>query len=164
MGMFEISLAVSTLLCALVAGFVFAFASVVMPGVQRLNDRDFLRAFKAVDGVIQRNQPLFLMVWVGSVVVLLIAFVLSFWYLEGIEHLLLIVAAAAYLLGVQLPTATVNIPLNNWLQGQDLDSATDSAIQEARNRFEGRWIKWNAIRTAFATLTSALSIVVLLRL
>ena len=107
MGMFEISLAVSTLLCALVAGLLFAFASVVMPGIQGLNDRDFLRAFKAMDGVIQRNQPLFLMVWIGSVVVLLISFVLSFWYLEGIEHLLLIVAAAAYLLGVQLPTATV---------------------------------------------------------
>jgi len=164
MGMFEISLAVSTLLCALVAGLLFAFASVVMPGIQGLNDRDFLRAFKAMDGVIQRNQPLFLMVWIGSVVVLLISFVLSFWYLEGIEHLLLIVAAAAYLLGVQLPTATVNIPLNNWLQGQDLDTATDLAIAEARNRFESRWVKWNAIRAVFAVLASALLIVLSLRL
>ena len=164
MGMFEISLAVSTLLCGLVAGFVFAFTSVVMPGIQSLNDRDFLRAFKAMDGVIQHNQPLFLVVWIGSVVVLLISFMLSFWYLEGIEHLLFIVAAAAYLLGVQLPTATINIPLNNWMQGQDLDSATDPAIQEARSRFESRWIKWNAIRTAFATLTSAQMIILLLRL
>ena len=164
MGIFEISLAVSTLLCALVAGLLFAFASVVMPGIQGLNDRDFLRAFKAIDGVIQSNQPLFLLVWAGSVVVLLISFVLSFWYLKDIEHLLLIFAVSTYLLGVQLPTATINIPLNNWLQGQDLDSATDPAIQGARSRFEGRWIKWNAIRTAFATLASAQMIILLLRL
>jgi uncharacterized membrane protein len=70
MNFFEISLVLSALLCALVTGFVFAFASVVMPGIQTLDDRDFLRAFKAMDLVIQRNQPLFMLVWVGSVLAL----------------------------------------------------------------------------------------------
>ena len=135
-----------------------------MPGIQALNDREFLLAFKVMDLVIQRNQPFFTLVWAGSVVVLLISLSLGFWYLEGIDQLFLIIAAATYLLGVQLPTATINIPLNNWLQKQDLDTATDLAIEESRNRFESRWVKWNAIRAVFAVLASALLIVLLLRL
>ena len=164
MNPFEIVTALSVLLCTLVAGFVFAFASIAMPGIQGLNDRDFLRAFKAMDGVIQRRQPLFLMVWAGSIVVLLTASVLGFWSLGGVDYLLLIAAAVLYLLGVQWPTAAINIPLNNWLQRQDLDSLTDSAISDARVLFEGRWIKWNLIRTIFAALTSALLISLLLSL
>jgi uncharacterized membrane protein len=164
MSFLEISLVLSALLCALVAGFVFAFASVVMPGIQMLNDRDFLRAFKAIDLVIQRNQPLFMLVWVGSVFALVIAALLSFWHLAGVDHLLLLLASVIYLLGVQLPTATINIPLNNQLQKLDLDAVNDSAISDARVRFEERWVKWNRIRTVLAALASALLIVLALRL
>ena len=164
MGFPEAAIVLSALLCSLVAGFVFAFANVVMPGIQRLNDRDFLRAFKVMDGVIQNNQPIFLLVWLGSVVALVLSSLLSFWWLDGVDRLLAMLAAAVYLLGVQLPTATINIPLNNRLQEQDLDAATDLVIHQVRNDFEHRWVRWNMIRTAFATLTSALLIVLLLRL
>jgi uncharacterized membrane protein len=164
MGPFEIALVVAAILSALVAGFVLAFASVVMPGIRSLTDRDFLQAFRAMDGVIQRGQPLFMLVWLGSVIALLISGLLGFSYLEGISRLFTIAAAVTYLLGVQLPTAMFNVPLNNWLQEQDLDVATGTAIRGARVRFEDRWVKWNAIRTVFATLTLALLIFVLLRL
>jgi uncharacterized membrane protein len=164
MNFFEISLVISVLLCTLVAGFVLAFASVVMPGIQALNDRDFLRAFKAMDLVIQRNQPLFMLVWVGSAFALGISALLSFWHLDGVDHLLLLSATATYLLGVQLPTATINIPLNNRLQALDLDAINDSAISDARVGFEGRWVAWNSIRTALAVLASALLIVLAMRL
>ena len=60
-------LLVSTLLCTLVAGFVFTYAIVVMPGFGKLNDREFIQAFQATDGIIQNNQPLFMFVWVGSI-------------------------------------------------------------------------------------------------
>jgi len=164
MNVFEFSLLLSTLLCALVAGFVFAFAAVVMPGVQTLNDRDFLQAFKVMDGVIQRKQPLFMLVWVGSVFALVICVLLSFRHLAGIDHLLLLCAAAIYLLGVQLPTATINIPLNNRLQELDLNAVNNPAISAARFDFEGRWVKWNRIRTALAVLVSALLIIVAIRI
>jgi uncharacterized membrane protein len=89
--------------------------------------------------------------------------VLSFWHLAGVDHLLLVLAAAIYLLGVQLPTATINIPLNNQLQKLDIDAVNDAAISDARVRFEERWVKWNRIRTALAVLASALLIVLALR-
>jgi uncharacterized membrane protein len=164
MELFNLAVALSALLCTLVAGFVFAFAVVVMPGVQGLGDRDFLRAFQVMDGVIQRNQPLFILVWVGSVLVLLIAAVLSFWWLAGVERLLLLLAAALYLFGVQVPTAVVNVPLNNRLQAQDLGALSEMQLREARTVFEGRWLRWNTIRTVLAILTSGLLLGLLLRL
>ena len=65
MGIFQIALFLATFLCSLVAGFLFAFALVVMPGIRSLNDREFIRAFQVIDRVIQNNQPIFMLVWVG---------------------------------------------------------------------------------------------------
>ena len=53
---FQVALFLATLLCALVAGFLFAFAVIVMPGIGRLPDREFVRAFQEMDGIIQRGQ------------------------------------------------------------------------------------------------------------
>jgi uncharacterized membrane protein len=164
MDLFAFTIALSALLCALVAGLVFTFAVVVMPGIQGLDDRDFLRAFQVMDRVIQRNQPLFMLVWVGSVLTLLTSAVLGLWWLEGVDRLLLLAAAAVYLVGVQLPTATVNVPLNNRLQAQDLEALSEAQLREARSAFEGRWIRWNSIRTVMAILTSGLLLGLLLGL
>ena len=42
----QIALGLACLLCSLVAGFLFAFAVVVMPGIKSLGDGEFLRAFQ----------------------------------------------------------------------------------------------------------------------
>ena len=100
---FPIILILATLLCALVTGLLFAFAIVVMPGLKSLHDREFIRAFQVIDRVIQDNQPIFMLVWVGSIVVLVISILL------GIGRMLMISAALVYILGVQLPTITINM-------------------------------------------------------
>jgi hypothetical protein len=50
---------VATLLCSLLAGFLFAFASVVMPGLRRLDDAAFIRALQVIDRVIRACCPRF---------------------------------------------------------------------------------------------------------
>ena len=164
MEIFQIALIVATLLCSLVAGFVFAFAVVVMPGIKGLTDREFIRAFRVMDGVIQSNQPIFVFVWVGSVVVLVVTAVLGFGELDGEGRLLMIVATLIYILGVQVPTFTINVPLNNRLQTLDVDAMNDTARKDARTDFEPRWTRWNSIRTALASLVSTLLMILLLRL
>ena len=163
-GVFQITLLLATLLCSLVAGFVLAFAVVVMPGINNLSDREFIRAFQVMDGIIQNNQPMFVLVWVGSIVALVASAVLGIGQLEGAERLLMILAVLAYLLVVQLPTFTINIPLNNRLQTLNVDDMDESVQKEARMDFEPRWILWNSIRTIFASLVSSLLIILLLRL
>lgn len=164
MGIFQATLILATLLCSLVAGFLFAFSVVVMPGIKGLTDREFIRAFQKIDRVIQNNQPIFILVWVGSVVTLIISAVFGIGQLDGIERPLLIFAVLAYLLGVQLPTVTVNVPLNNKLQTLDADALDETMQKKAREDFEPRWNRWNAIRTCFSSLVSALLIILLFTL
>lgn len=164
MGVFEIALILSTFLCSLVAGFLFAFVFVVMPGIGTLNDREFIRAFQKIDGVIQSNQPVFILVWVGSALVLAASTLLGLWELTGAWRAVLIIATLVYLLGVQLPTLTINIPLNNKLQALDVEAMDEAAQNTARRGFEPRWNRWNSIRTGLAGLVSALLMVLLFRL
>lgn len=163
MTLFQALLLLATLLCSLVAGFLFAFAVVIMPGIKRLDDAGFIRAFQVIDRVIQNGQPLFMFMWVGSVLALIAAAVFGQWALGGADRVLLIAAALVYLLAVQLPTATINVPLNNALQKLDLGTMSETMRKRARDEFESRWNRWNAIRTVFASLTALLMLLLLFR-
>jgi uncharacterized membrane protein len=164
---FDGVLVLATFLCSLVAGFLFAFAAVVMPGIGRLDDGGFIRAFQVIDRVIQRNQPLFVLVWVGSVLALIAALIAAaapaLWVRSGADRLLIIVVALVYMLGVQLPTVMINVPLNNMLQKRDPDSMDEPTRRRAREDFELRWNRWNALRAACASLTAIVLMVLLVR-
>jgi len=156
-------LILATFLCSLVAGFLFAFAIVVMPGIRKLNNRESIRAFQVMDGIIQKNQPAFMVVWLGSVITLIGAAALGVGHLDATGRWLLIVSTVACLVGVQLPTFAINVPLNNRLQAVNVDAVDETAQHAARQSFEGRWNRWNANRTAVSCLVSLLLIGLLLR-
>jgi uncharacterized membrane protein len=158
---FQTVLILATFLCSLVAGFLFAFAVVVMPGLRKLDDGGFIRAFQVIDRVIKDNQPLFIFVWAGSVLAVIAVGVLGVSALTGTDRLLLIVAALVYIFGVQLPTATINIPLNNALQRLDTGTMNEAARTRARADFEAPWNRWNIIRAACASLVSILLMLLL---
>jgi uncharacterized membrane protein len=158
----QILVLVSALLCSLVAGFVFCFSVVVMPGIRTLGDRDFLRSFKAMDGIIQNNPPVFILVWLGSALVLIAAAALGALQLDGPDGDLLIIACALYIFCVQVPTIAFNIPLNNRLQSLDLDAVAESEIVETAEAYKRRWVRWNTFRTIAATLTVILLLVALM--
>ena len=164
MELVQFAVLLSALFCSLVAGLVLTFAIVVMPGIKTLGDLDFLRSFKAMDRVIQNNHPIFMLVWIGSAVVLVASTVLGIWRLEGLDRILMIVACAIYIFGVQVPTVTINIPLNNQLQSLDLNAMPNPKVLAAVEDFESRWLRWNTIRTVVATLTTVLLLVLLVRL
>ena len=105
-----------------------------------------------------------MLVWVGSTVALIVSAGLGIAELSGGNRVLLIVATCIYLFVVQLPTFAINIPLNNKLQTLDVDAMNEHELQLARAEFESRWNRWNAIRTMFACLTSALLMILLLQL
>lgn len=76
-----------------------------MSGIQGFSDRQFLQPFKAIGGVILRSQKPFLVGWPGSVVILKITLLLSFWKVLGFDLVLCILPAASHFLGVRVPTA-----------------------------------------------------------
>ncbi|KAA0131514.1 DUF1772 domain-containing protein [Gimesia chilikensis] len=161
MDFLEMALVAATLLCSLVAGFLFAFAVVVMPGISSLSDQDFICAFRVMDRVIQNNQPLFMLVWIGSMITLIIFTVLGISELPRAQQVILAIATSLYLLAVQLPTLTKNIPLNNKLQSLSVEEMGAEEFSAARDEFENRWKYWNAIRTVSAIVTSLMLIILL---
>lgn len=164
MDLFEITIITTTFLCSLVAGFLFAFAVVVFPGIKSLNDKEFLRSFQEMDLVIQNNQPIFMITWAGSVLTIVVSGVLGFWKLADFDLILLLTAVILYLFFVQLLTILVNVPLNISLQAQNVDNIDESELRKVRNNFERRWTRSNTVRTFSACVVSLMLIILIFRL
>ena len=164
MNIFAWVLITATFLSSLIAGFLFAFAVVVMPGIRNLGDREFLHSFQVIDRVIQGGQPLFMIMWLGSTFGLVVAAALAIMHQSGIDRTLVVLAALASLFLVQLPTMTINIPLNQQVQELDFHTLDSDAASQARKNFESRWNRWNVIRTFVSCLILAALLVVLRRI
>ena len=162
--MYHVILILTTFLCSLVSGLLFAFAVIVMPGIRNLNDKEFIRAFQVIDKVIQNNQPIFMLVWIGSIVFLIVTGVFGFRELNTFNFIILIIALILYLLGVQLPTIAINIPLNNKIQTLVVDNIGELELKKAREEFEPKWNKWNVFRSVISSLTSILLIILLFKM
>jgi uncharacterized membrane protein len=151
------SLITATIAVGLTAGLLFAFATSVMPGLGRTDDRTFVGAFQALDRAI--INPLFLVVFVGAVVLPAAAAAL---HLGADQRSVLPWALAGFVLSLAtlVITQAVHLPLNAALQAAgEPDSIGDLAA--VRARFEARWIRWHLVRTltstaALACLTLAL--------
>ena len=158
----DISLVFAVLTCSLVTGFIFTYAVVVMPGFSKLDDKEFLRAFQVTDGVIQNNQPLFMLTWVGSIISVLSVIVISLLSLGLSEAWKLIVVGLIYLLGVQGITISIHLPLNNRIQSIDINNMNNQSLNEERTKFELRWNYFNKIRTFIAFSTSLSFLLILM--
>ncbi len=158
----DISLVFAVLTCSLVTGFIFTYAVVVMPGFSKLDDKEFLRAFQVTDGVIQNNQPLFMLTWVGSIISVLSVIVISLLSLGLSEAWKLIVVGLIYLLGVQGVTISIHLPLNNRIQAIDINNMNNQSLNEERTKFEMRWNYFNKIRTFIAFFTSLSFLLILI--
>lgn len=157
-------LMLSIILCSLVAGLLFAFAVVVMPGIAKLDDKEYLLAFKHMDGIIQDNHPLFILAWAGSILSVIITLIMGIINLSGGEIYLLGLASVLYLFGVQLPTFRFNIPLNNSLQKMDIAALEDSEAAVSRAVFEIPWNRWNRIRTINSIIAVSMLLFLLTRI
>ena len=154
MSLFAVALLVSTALCALVTGFVFTYAVVVMPGFSRLSDREFVRAFQVTDQIIQNRQPVFMTVWVGSILSVVVTMVIALVGSVGSARWAVLAVGAVYLLGVQGITVSVHLPLNNQLQSVTVDEIDSESLCEKRRLFEGRWTYFNKIRAVISCVVT----------
>ena len=154
MEILNISLFFSTLLCSLVTGFILTYAIVVMPGLSKLDDKEFIKAFQVTDGIIQNNQPIFILIWVGSIISVLITIIISIFTLGLLEAWKIIFVSLVYLLGVQAITIIIHLPLNRRIQKIDINSTNLQSLNEERKNFETKWNYFNNIRTVIAFLVT----------
>ena len=154
MEILNISLFFSTLLCSLVTGFILTYAIVVMPGLSKLDDKEFIKAFQVTDGIIQNNQPIFILIWIGSIISVLSTIIISIFTLGILEGWKIIFVSLVYLLGVQAITIIIHLPLNRRIQKIDINSNNSQSLNEERKNFETKWNYFNNIRTVIAFLVT----------
>ena len=162
MDFLDISLFFSILSCSLVTGFIFTYAIIVIPGFSKLDDKEFIRAFQVTDGVIQNNQPLFMLTWIGSIISVLGAILASIVSTELAETWLIVVVGTVYLMGVQGITISIHLPLNNHIQKLNIDELDNLTLSEERLKLETKWVFFNNIRTAVAFSVSLMFLVILM--
>ena len=133
-----------------------------MPGFSKLDDKEFLRAFQVTDGIIQNNQPLFMLTWVGSIISVLSVIAISIFSLGLSEAWIIFIVGLIYLIGVQGITISIHLPLNNRIQSIDINNMNNQSLNEERTKFELRWNYFNKIRTFIAFSTSLSFLLILI--
>ncbi|MCC5979734.1 MAG: DUF1772 domain-containing protein [Salinarimonas sp.] len=145
----------STLLFSLMAGFFFAFAAVVMPGLDRMPPADAALAMQAINAGVAN--PVFALGFWGAALIAAISLpVAVIGRRPGWPWLC--AAAASYLVGVLMVTATGNVPLNQELAA----IAQPEALQRAWPEYLADWGWLNALRTIAALVSAGLALCALI--
>lgn len=144
----DVTLILTAVFTALMAGFFFSYAVSVSLGLGKLSDKEFLNAMQNINKEVQN--PIFFTCFFGALILLLVACFLNH---NKPYFMFLLIATFLYLLGVLLVTVFVNVPLNNKLGLFDISSSTEITAKQMRNAFEKRWNFWNNIRTVSSILS-----------
>lgn len=161
MNFLDLSLIFSILSCSLVTGFIFTYAIVVLPGFSKLGDKEYIRAFQVTDEVIQNNQPLFMLTWIGSILSVLGAILASILSPDLAETWFVVLIGVVYLIGVQGITITIHLPMNNHIKDLNLDELDNQTLNKERLKLETKWNYFNNIRTGVGFFVSLSLLLVL---
>ncbi|WP_220451213.1 DUF1772 domain-containing protein [Nocardioides dongkuii] len=139
----DLLLTAAVVLGALQAGTYYTWASGVMPGLARVDDRTFVHAMQQVNVAIVN--PVFLASFVGAPVVAALAVPAT----TGTARAW-VAAGAALAAATVVVTGARNIPLNNALDAAGpVHEAADLA--DVRRGFEAPWRRWNVVRALTST-------------
>ena len=127
----------------------------------KFEDKEFLKAFQLIDGVIQNNQPLFLLVWLGSIISVLVTILSSVITLGFLDSLIIICVCSIYLFGVQGITIPIHLPLNRRIQNLDINNLDKEKLNEERKKFENKWNFYNKIRAGIAIFVSLMLLIII---
>jgi uncharacterized membrane protein len=146
----------SALGCGLIGGVFFAFSTFVMRALTALPPTQGIAAMKSVN--IAVINPMFLGVFLGTVVscVLLAVSSLLTWQKPGAA--LLLAGSALYLLGTFVVTMVCNVPRNDALATLDPASAESARFWA---EYVAGWTLWNHVRTIAAIAAATLLVIAL---
>lgn len=137
----------ATVATGLQAGTYYTWASGVMPGLARTDDRTFVSAMQHVNIAIVN--PVFMLTFLGAPLLAGAAVLTSStsarpWVIGGL----------ALAIGTVAITGALNVPLNNALDAAGtVDRIAD--LTAVRADFEDSWVRWNIARTLTSTASLA---------
>jgi len=146
-----IVLAAAIVLTGITAGIFFTWSNAVMPGIGKLDDLEFLQAFKSMNRVILNKA--FLSVFGGAMIAVFLLPIFHFTAFPEVLFWFYVATFLIYAVGVFGVTVNGNVPLNELLDGTHLDQLSVPEIKALRETIESRWNSYNLIRTACSTIT-----------
>jgi uncharacterized membrane protein len=126
----------------LMAGLFFVFSVFMMTALARLGAPQGIAAMQSVNVAI--INPLFLVVFMGTAMLSLVAAVAAIWNWSAEGSGWLLAGSLLYLVGIIAVTMIFNVPLNDALAAVDPASGEGAALWE---RYLDVWVKWNHVRT-----------------
>lgn len=147
-----ISLPLFTLLgCGLIAGLFFIFSVCIMKALGQLPPEKGMVTMQTINVVILN--PLFLIVFMGTAVLCLAAFVSAVRHWSEPNARYLLAGSLCYLIGVMVVTMAVNVPMNDALAAANPDTPEGVKLWES---YLVNWSAWNHVRTVAALAATAL--------
>lgn len=151
MKIYEIILAIATILSALMSGFFFAYSFSVNSGLHILDNKAYLMAMQNINKEVLNF--VFYICFFGTLILLV---ALSILYLDfrSQKFYLIFIACISYTIGVFMVTSIGNVPLNNSLAEFDISHASETSLKNMRSIFEDAWVFWNSFRALASFITS----------
>ncbi len=144
-------LIIAALFSGLIAGLFYSWSISVTPGIGRLNDENYLRAFQAMNRAILN--PVFFIAFFGLAILSIYLGFISINSEMTQQNWFVLLASFLYLVGIMFVTIFGNIPLNNGLEALQIDKMTAEQMELFRDGFETKWNRLNLIRTISSSLS-----------
>jgi uncharacterized membrane protein len=145
-----VAAAITLLLTGTMAGFFFAYSSSVMLGLDAAGAGHAIPAMQAINLTV-RN-PVFFVAFFGTPAAALVSAVVFLVARRPMAAALFLIAGLVYFLGALLPTALVNVPMNEALAIAAVPADPRAALK-LWSDFSVPWTWWNTLRTVFSTLS-----------
>jgi uncharacterized membrane protein len=129
---------------ALIAGLFYAWSVSINAGLGKLSDTAYLSAMQSINREILN--PLFFMSFMGTLLLLPLSTFLQYSH-SSTRFYLLLAATLIYGFGTFGVTIGGNVPLNNALDGFNIQAASAEEIARQRSQFEMPWNRLHSIRT-----------------
>lgn len=141
-----IILILATFSTGIMAGIFFTWSNTVTTGLGRLNDLEYLNAFKSMNRTILN--PAFFLAFFGPAILIPISSFMQFKAQPNYLLWVLLATSLLYLIGAIVVTFAGNIPLNTILEGSKLEGMSLEDAKTLRENFENSWNTLNWIRTS----------------
>lgn len=151
---------IATLFIGLIAGFFYAWICSTMWGLDATKPDVAITAMNAMNASVRNG--VFFPIFFLTPALLLIAAIVT-WKNTKASSTLFAFAAMVYVFGGIVPTAMVNVPINEALASMVIPAKLEDASAVWR-AYSERWQFWNILRTVFSILAFVLAMVGLMKL
>ena len=152
-----IIMASAILFTGLMAGIFFTWSNAVKPGIGKLSDLEYLKAFQSMNRVILNNA--FRLVFAGALIAVALVPVFYFNLYPKNIFWVFVLTLVIYWIGAFGVTILGNIPLNEILDKTNLESISFEEVKELRRSIEVKWNNLNLIRAISSGITFLLLLV-----